>query len=372
MKKPRLAWAALLVAALCSYAPTSNGQPVPFDTDRWQIDANEGRFEDYLGRQSLYLKGGVAWITDDDFTNGVIEFDVAFSGARGFMGGLWRMQDRGNYEEFYMRPHQAGKPDATQYTPVINGVSGWQLYHGPGYGVAVSYAFDQWMPVKIVVAGNRGEVFIDSDAPVLVMHELKRAVAPGKVGLSAGNFAPAHFSNFRYQKIDQPMLQGTPAEPEPALEGTITAWAVSNAFDEARLTAKTHLTDDDTQGLTWATLAAEASGITNLAHRQGLTATENTVFARVTIQSERAQVKPVRFGYSDRVKVYVNGRLVYAGSNQYLSRDYRYLGTIGLFDAVYVPLEAGTNELWFAVSESFGGWGLWGVIADRAGITLTP
>ena len=367
---PRYAAALIVTLSLCT--SSSFAQIVPFDSDRWEIDAREGRVEDYLGRQSLYLQGGVAWITDDNFTNGVIEFDVAFSRERGFMGGIWRMQDRSNYEEFYMRPHQSGNPDANQYTPVINGVSGWQLSHGPGYGAPVSYSFDQWMHVKIVVAGSRGEVFIDSEAPVLMMHELKRAVEPGKVGLSASNFAPAYFSNFRYQKIDQPTLQGTPPEPEPAPEGTITAWSVSNAFDEASLANKTTLTDADQQELTWTTLDAEARGITNLAHRQGLAPAENTVFAKVTIQSERAQIKQVRFGYSDRVKVFVNGGLVYGGSNQYLTRDYRYLGTIGLFDAVYVPLEAGTNELWFAVSETFGGWGLWGVIVDREGITVEP
>lgn len=33
------------------------------------------------------------------------------------------------------------------------------------------------------------------------------------------------------------------------------------------------------------------------------------------------------FGCSDRAKVYLNGRLLYAGDNGYASRDYRHLGT---------------------------------------------
>ena len=52
--------------------------------------------------------------------------------------------------------------------------------------------------------------------------------------------------------------------------------------------------------------------------------------------------------------------------------DFRYLGTIGLFDELYLPLKQGANDLWFAVSESFGGWGILGVIADRQGLTLEP
>ncbi len=371
MKQLRVC-AAALVAALSLCASASYAQIVPFDADRWEMNANEARVEDYLGRQSLTLRGGTAWIKDSDFTDGVIEFDIAFSGERGFMGGIWRMQDRRNYEEFYMRPHQSGKPDANQYTPVINGVSGWQLYHGAGYGAPVAYSFDQWMHVKIVVSGGQGEVYIDSEEPVLVMHALKRAIEPGKVGVSAGNFATAHFSNFSYQAMDRPALNGQPPEPSPAPAGTVMTWSVSSAFDEAGLADKAELTAADQQGLTWTTLAAEASGITNLARVQGLGQGENTAFARITIQSERAQVKTVRFGYSDRVKVYLNGRLLYGGSNQYQSRDFRYLGTIGLFDALYLPLKQGANELWFAVSESFGGWGILGVMADRQGLTLEP
>jgi len=37
------------------------------------------------------------------------------------------------FEHFYIRPHQSGNPDANQYTPVFNGVSAWQLYHGALY-----------------------------------------------------------------------------------------------------------------------------------------------------------------------------------------------------------------------------------------------
>src|SRR5436305_7133732 len=114
---------------------------VPFDSGAWEIHAGESRVEDHLGRRSLYLKGGIATIArtsgiaGEGFVDGALAVDVAFSGARGFMGAIWRVADTGNYEEFYLRPHQSGNPDATQYTPVFNGVSGWQLYHGERYAV---------------------------------------------------------------------------------------------------------------------------------------------------------------------------------------------------------------------------------------------
>ena len=61
---------------------------------------------------------------------------------------------------------------------------------------------------------------------------------------------------------------------------------------------------------------------------------------------------------------------IYSGSNFYRSRDYRYLGTIGWFDKVYLPLEAGENEIWFAVTEAFGGWGIQAQFDDLEGISL--
>ena len=88
------------------------------------------------------------------------------------MGGIWRMHDRRNYEELYLRPHQSGNPDANQYTPVFHGLPGWQLYHGDGHGVAVTYPTDTWIHVKIVFSGTRGEVYIDSEEPVLAIASL--------------------------------------------------------------------------------------------------------------------------------------------------------------------------------------------------------
>jgi hypothetical protein len=103
---------------------------------------------------------------------------------------------------------------------------------------------------------------------------------------------------------------------------------------------------------------------------QGLREGKNTVFARLTIQAERDQIKKIRFGFSDSVKVYVNDQLLFGGNDLYRSRDYRFLGTIGLFDEVYLPLKKGDNELWLAVTESFGGWGIKGLIEDMSGISL--
>ena len=80
--------------------------------------------------------------------------------------------------------------------------------------------------------------------------------------------------------------------------------------------------------------------------------------------AEQAGIRQLVLGYSDAAAVFVNDTLTYKGNNGYLTRDYRYLGTIGLFDSVALPLQAGENEIWIAVSESFGGWGIMATITD--------
>ena len=78
----------------------------------------------------------------------------------------------------------------------------------------------------------------------------------------------------------------------------------------------------------------------------------------------------LKIGYSDSARVFVNGELRYAGDNTYQSRDYRYLGTIGLFDSVVLPLSAGENEILIAVTEAFGGWGVMTEFESLEGITV--
>lgn len=343
---------------------------VPFDDERWSIEAVEHELAEYMGKPALKIRGGAAMLPDLELRNAMIEFDIAVSGERGFAGLIFRLQEGGNYENFYIRPHQSGNPDANQYQPVFNDVASWQLYHGPAYATPVEYKTNEWMKIKIIYAGNKAEVYIDSDEPVLRVDELRHDNRSGVVGINAAQFAAAYFANFRYTKLANAYEFPFGREPAQPDEGVVMSWQVSDAFDDALIEQSNSLADDFSNARTWTTVDAEVTGITNLAKVQGIAADKNTAVARLVIESESEQVKGLRFGYSDAVSVYVNGKRLYSGDNLYLSRDYRYLGTIGLFDKVYLPLEAGTNEVWFAVSEAFGGWGIQAQFDDLAGINL--
>lgn len=361
----------IILFNLLIFSNAAYSQIIPFDSDRWEIKARESKVIDHLGRTSLYLKGGLAIIKDSQFTDGVIEFDIAVTGERGFMGAFWRLQDYGNYEEFYIRPHQSGNPDANQYTPTFNGLAGWQLYYGEGYGAPVKYDFNQWMHIKIVVSGKNAEVYMkDMEIPALFVNELKSEIKSGKVGLSAGNFAPAYYSNFSFTAISSPQLKGKAKAPQPAPAGTVMSWMVSNAFDGKSLEKKYQLAASDKQQLSWTKLACESAGLANLARVQGVAENANTVFAKLIITSDSEQVKKLMYGFSDAARVYCNDLAISGGTDIYASRDYRFLGTIGLFDEVFLPLKKGDNELLMAVTENFGGWGIKAQFEDLEGIKI--
>jgi glyoxylase-like metal-dependent hydrolase (beta-lactamase superfamily II) len=331
---------------------------VPFSDDRWQIEAVEHEQVEHLGRSALRIRGGGALLPDVDLENGIVEFDVAITPERGFVGLVFRLENEGNYENFYIRPHQSGNPDANQYQPVFNGSASWQLYHGPDYAAPVDYKYNEWMTVRVIYAGDQADVYIDSAEPVLHVPRLKHSSKRGAIGISAGDFAPAHFSNFRYTKLANAYRFPASHAEVPPVAGTVMRWEVSDAFDRKEIADVHQLAAEGMSERTWTPLAAEPDGITNLAQVAQIGEGRDTVFVRHMLTAEESATKLMSFGYSDDVSVFVNGRLVYSGSNLYRSRDYRYLGTIGLFDSVVLPLERGDNEICIAVSEAFGGWGI--------------
>ena len=344
---------------------------VPFNDERWQIEAEESEQLQHLGQDALRIKGGSALLADTVIKNGIVEFDIATDGARGFAGLMFRVQDKNNYEHFYIRPHQSGQPDANQYTPVFNGVSAWQLYHGPAYAVPSTYKTDEWMHVKIVFADSRADVYIDSDEPVLRVNSLKRDVGEGSVGVNSANFAPTYFANFQVSTLANAyVLPAHAVEVQVVPAGRIKVWSVSGPFSDDELGDTSTISSAFRDAQTWTDVLAEASGITNLASVPMEVVGNNTRFARVTIESDRQQLQRLRIGYSDSAKVFVNGELQYAGDNTYQSRDYRYLGTIGLFDTVVLPLKKGSNEILIAVTEAFGGWGVMAELDGLEGIAI--
>ena len=362
-----------LILFVSFYLFSLNAQiQVPFDSVRWDIRAQKYQLTEYKGQKALFMQGGIALLEEAKFKDGIIEWDMAFPEERGFTGVRFRIEDLRNFEEFYFRPHQSGKPDANQYCPVDNGVSSWQLYHGPEYAVPYEYSFNKWFHVKLIVAGSRAELYIDNMRfPILHIPVLKRKPVEGKL-MVYGNRVPTYFANFSYTPMDdKPSLVNDPVKEREKDPLTISEWSVSNAFPAQSLQNIMSLDNLNTNDFTWQILQSENTGTANLAtiadfDRQ----VRNTVFAKVILQSSKDQIKGLHIGFSDQAKVYCNGQAIFSGNDTYVTRDYRYLGTIGYFDTVYLPLKAGRNEVWIAVTESFGGWGIQGKLEDSDDVQI--
>ncbi len=332
---------------------------VPFDSPRWQFDAKTAVRETHFGQEALRLQGGYALLADANFKNGVISFDISVKKARYFPAIQFRMQGPGQFEEYYLRPHQSGNPDAMQYTPVYNGLGGWQLYHGPGYTNAAPLPFDRWLHVKIVVNEREAEVYFDDQPePILFISRLKRTPAAGMICLSNPSPEDVWYSNVSITPDAAPVIKSKSKPLPPLPSGTITQWEVSPPFSEQLLAGVTTLSSALHSPLSWVTLAADEAGTADLSMLSGVSKDSNTVFVKTTITSARDEIRKFSFGFSDRVRLYCNGKLLYAGEDNFMSRDYRFLGTIGYYDAVWLDLKKGRNEVWMAISENFGGWGV--------------
>ena len=179
-------------------------------------------------------------------------------------------------------------------------------------------------------------------------------------------------ANFDLTPMDSVEILGTPVADVVGEAGTVPSWEISDAFDGATLAGKTSLSAADTD-MTYHTMQAKASGQVNLSMLQGIAEGADTIFAKLNIHSDTDQVKAFEFGFSDFGTVYLNGDILFHGMDAPYTRDYRFLGTVGLFDTVFLNLKEGDNELIIAVREDTfdtTGWAVQGRFDNMDGVSL--
>lgn len=328
--------------------------PIEFSSERWtKVNA---QVVEHAGREALM---GFAYLEDVTFADGVIEVDVYVENdARTYPGVVFRIQSQNDHERFYIRPHRAPfYPDALQYTPVFNGIAGWQLYNGEGFTAGAEIPEGQWIHLKLEVSGTQARVFLgESDVAALEIHDLKHGESSGSVGVFGPADGTAYFSNFSYKTDGDLSFDPPPARDERP--GMITEWEISRPFALGELDREIHPADQDLKDLGWARVESDASGLVDVSRHFGRTGREpNCVYARATVYSDASDVRKYLLGYSDEVHVFLNGKLLFHGMSGYRQRDPSFLGIVGLNDAVYLPLEEGENELVLLLAEAFGGWG---------------
>ncbi len=348
----RSAWVVLVGWTILISSGNAFGEIIEFDSERWKL--TNGRIEEYLGRKSL---AGGAVLQGVELGNGVIEVDIAADGRRCFPGIEFRSQDPENLEIFYIRPHKPNSPDALQYTPTYDGLSGWQLYHGRGYTSAVDIPHNEWIHLRMEILGKRARIFFgDQKEPALVINDLRREEGRGYVGLRAPANGAVHYANFEIELTED--LDLGPAPKRAPAKNMLTKWQISQPIlvrdvDRSRVPNALELKE-----IEWRDVASDHRGLVDLApHATKNGTVPEVVFARTVVQAEKEGIQELSFGYSDAVHLFVNGELLFFGQSAFRSRDLLFQGIVGLNDAVYPKLKKGDNEIFLMVSEVFGGWG---------------
>jgi hypothetical protein len=157
--------------------------------------------------------GGLAVLKEAPFHNGSIEVEVAGqpaagspTDARGFVGIAFRVQGGGaKYELIYLRPTNGRADDmlrrnhSTQYESQPDWP--WSRLRSESPGVYESYVDLEtaaWTKYRIVVKGNRAELFVNGAAqPCLIVKDLKLGDVSGAIALWIGPGTEAWFSGLK-------------------------------------------------------------------------------------------------------------------------------------------------------------------------------
>jgi hypothetical protein len=343
------------ILSLFLFQSTLFSQPVevPFGSGQW--DMSRAQVIEHLGRTAIK---GNAMLRDIRFTNGIIEVDIATTErTRAYPGVLFRVQDPSNYERVYIRPHRSPfYSDALQYAPVFHGVDSWQLYNGPGKTCALDILPDQWNHLKIVVSGTRAEVFWNGNKrPDLTIGELAHGDIPGTLGLNGGMDSPCFFSGFSYLINDS--LSLSPSVATASVCGIIENWEISESLPLLKADLNKYPEPGIFEQLSWKPVNPDETGLVDISrYYPRKSRSGDYILARSVIIMEKDTVLRVGFGYSDYITVFLNTIPLYSGNSAYRSRDPSFLGIVGYFDVLFLPLKKGSNELLLLVGETMGGW----------------
>jgi 3-keto-disaccharide hydrolase len=339
----------------------AQGEPIaiPFDAAHWQIEGNDAAPATYLGQAALRLHTGAATLRGVDFATGSIEYDVAFQAEPAFVGVYFHGDEAADTaENFYLRVHKNGGWDSNQYMPVTQGHATWQIYSGSEHSSKESYVIGGWNHVRIEVYEDSADVFINGRRSLRIP-QLKATSRHGSISIDAtaareNVSGQVYYANFRYRSAANARPADMPAARVFSAPGLIRGWQISDELGEADAVRRASL--GDWSGVRWTALAVESNGVANLGRVIAKTPGTHFAVARFEVDAGQAGTKLLKVGYSDVVRLYVNGALLFQGDNRQYSHDPGFLGIVGLNDTLAVPLRRGRNEIAFLIEETSGGW----------------
>jgi hypothetical protein len=171
------------------------------------VDTARIRGEAQANLETLAIIPGI------EFSNGTVEIEVsgapgpgAATGARGFVGLAFRVQDTTRYDAFYIRPTNGRAEDQERRNHAAQYIAHpeWPWFRlrqetPSRYESYVDLVPDEWTKLRIVVQGQRARLFVhDQEQATLVVNDVKSgANAKGGIALWIGAGTIAHFRNLR-------------------------------------------------------------------------------------------------------------------------------------------------------------------------------
>ncbi|GAB5551409.1 MAG: hypothetical protein Sapg2KO_10000 [Saprospiraceae bacterium] len=322
----------------------------------WEVPEN-AVFERFDNRETLLLNGKRATLKNVQFTNGTIEVDIYANSIRSFAGITFRKQ-ADNMEEVYMRMHKSSQVDAVQYTPILNNESNWQLFRA--YQAQVTFKDTGWNTLRIEIHNQSADVFVN-DEKVLSIDQLRTDQSSGEIGLFA--LFSNRFSNFRFtpkDTLDEIEKNNNPSvDPDASI---ITEWDITKAkLYKAERIHFDHFLEEE-----YLTVATEASGLLVISKYIKKPSSGNFernaeayIVASTNIQTDREETKLFSFDYSDKILVYLNGKILFKGNNAFRAKGVQYMGHMDInTNQLYLPLKKGINKIHCVVIDQANGWGL--------------
>ncbi|MDP3443592.1 MAG: hypothetical protein Q8T08_12105 [Ignavibacteria bacterium] len=367
MNKIRLILLFTIISSICIAQKESIN--VDFSAKDWKTFGST-EITEFDSVLTTYIpKGtGIGYLDGLDFQNGIIECDLFSPSDKAYLGIVFRITSMSNLEYIYFQPHTSGKWDAVQYDPIFNRSATWQLYNGTAYQAVADIPVREWFHVKIQVIGDSAKVYLDNNPIETLSVKLKHDYSSGFVGVCS--YHPANFANLKVTKLDT--VVSFEPEPKTTFNNTyISNWLISEPYDNYDFKIEKPFLHDSIAGK-WQNINTEENYLMNLNRHFTFSKSKNTVLAKVIINSKKPQKKKLYFGFSDKIKIYLNTESIFTGdnsfheSNKFEDRGY----VLDKHQMLELQLEKGENELILEISEKKFGWGFIAQLEDFNGIKI--
>lgn len=315
--------------------------------------------------------------TSSNFKNGIIEFELKPTQERAFFYVYFRKQSAKESEQIYIRTHKSNAPDTIQYSPVYQGKSAWQLYHGE-YGTATAtLPTNDWVKVKLQVIGNKLTMWVgDNTEPNIKDMILRRSDEAGSISFRSfipRGSAAKHAASLRNISVQHLPSSGTLIEnnAEDNLS-FVSAYKVSPAFEV--LTKSSRQIPQEILEQEWNFVKTNAQGVLELLPNRTIPDGIRTwaVAADLTLEANTPTQCQIDLGFSDAINLILNGKPIFFADASYRYNTNRQEGLLHSKQiSIFLALKAGQNDLRAIVADSFGGWGLQAQLIDCENVKAT-